>query len=187
MTSPALRRLVRDLQKMEEDPSEGINATPVDDSLMQWEAVIMGPEETMWEGGIFKLKMVFSEEYPNKAPDVKFVNKIFHPNVYKDGSIWIDILSHHWSPIYDVWAILTSLQSLLCDPNPNSPANSEAAKLFVDNPKEYKRRVIEWVEASWEDGEDDQDNDADNNEDEQMDQQDDEEMKDNDPDEEEKN
>ena len=154
MSSPALRRLVRDLKKFEDDPPEGINATPISDSLMEWEAVIYGPDETIWEGGIFKLKMVFSEEYPNKAPDVRFVSKIFHPNVYNDGTICIDILQHHWSPIYDVYAILTSLQSLLCDPNPNSPANSTAAKLFVDSYKEYKRRVIEWVEETWEDDED---------------------------------
>ena len=143
MSSPAMRRLVKDLKKIENDPPEGINASPIDDTLMKWDAVIFGPEETMWEGGSFKLKLVFSAEYPNKAPDVRFVNKVFHPNVYNDGTICIDILQHHWSPIYDVSAILTSLQSLLCDPNPNSPANSTAAKLFVDNPKEYKRRVIE--------------------------------------------
>ena len=46
-----------------------------------------------------------------------------------------------WSPVYDVWAILTSVRSLLCDPNPASPANSEAARLFQDNKMEYERRV----------------------------------------------
>ena len=87
MSSPALRRLVRDLKKFEEDCPEGINATPKDDTLMEWDAVIIGTEESIWEGGIFKLKMVFSEEYPNKAPDVMFVTKMFHPNVYNDGKI----------------------------------------------------------------------------------------------------
>ena len=37
---------------------------------------------------------------------------------------------NRWSPTYDVSAILTSIQSLLSDPNPNSPANSMAAQLF---------------------------------------------------------
>jgi hypothetical protein len=41
-----------------------------------------------------------------------------------------DILQNQWSPIYDVSAILTSIQSLLCDPNPASPANSEASRLY---------------------------------------------------------
>lgn len=40
-----------------------------------------------------------------------------------------------WSPIYDISAILTSIQSLLCDPNPNSPANSEAARLYQVRPR----------------------------------------------------
>ncbi|KAL6005180.1 hypothetical protein ACLOJK_005742 [Asimina triloba] len=39
--------------------------------------------------------------------------------------------------------------SLLCDPNPNSPANSEAARMFSENKREYNRRVREIVEQSW--------------------------------------
>ncbi|RLN94237.1 hypothetical protein BBJ28_00007764 [Nothophytophthora sp. Chile5] len=63
--------------------------------------------------------------------------------------ICLDILQNQWSPIYDISAILTSIQSLLCDPNPNSPANSEAARLFQENRREYNRRVREIVEQSW--------------------------------------
>lgn len=68
--------------------------------------------------------------------------------VYSDGSICLDILKEQWSPIYDVSAVLTSIQSLLCDPNPNSPANAEAAKLYQEDRKEYFRRVKEIVELS---------------------------------------
>lgn len=71
------------------------------------------------------------------------------PSVYNDGQICLDILQNQWSPIYDISAILTSIQSLLCDPNPNSPANSEAARLFQENRREYNRRVREIVEQSW--------------------------------------
>ena len=69
--------------------------------------------------------------------------------MYADGSICLDILQNQWSPIYDIAAILTSIQSLLCDPNPNSPANSEAARLFQENKREYNRKVREIVETSW--------------------------------------
>lgn len=70
--------------------------------------------------------------------------------VYNDGGICLDILQNQWSPIYDIAAILTSIQSLLTDPNPNSPANVEAARLYQENRREYDRRVSEIVEASWE-------------------------------------
>jgi|TARA_B110000503_G_scaffold125983_1_gene194119 ubiquitin-protein ligase len=55
---------------------------------MFWHAVIFGPEDTPWEGGTFKLSLTFSEDYPNKAPVVKFESKMFHPNIYADGGIW---------------------------------------------------------------------------------------------------
>ncbi|VAH57911.1 unnamed protein product [Triticum turgidum subsp. durum] len=99
--------------------------------------------------GTFKLTLQFNEEYPNKPPTVRFISRMFHPNIYADGSICLDILQNQWSPIYDVAAILTSIQSLLCDPNPNSPANSEAARMFSENKREYNRKVREIVEQSW--------------------------------------
>ena len=112
-------------------------------------AVIFGPDDTPWEGGTFKLSLTFTEDYPNKAPQVKFITKMFHPNIYADGAICLDILQNQWSPIYDIAAILTSIQSLLNDPNPNSPANAEAARLWQENRREYAKRVKEVVEASW--------------------------------------
>lgn len=62
---------------------------------------------------------------------------MFHPNIWNDGRICLDsnlffilVLQNQWSSVYDVWAILTSVRSLLSDPNPLSPANTEAALLF---------------------------------------------------------
>ncbi|WP_198359772.1 ubiquitin-conjugating enzyme family protein, partial [Streptomyces fildesensis] len=77
-------------------------------NIMLWNAVIFGrPDDTPWDGGTFKLSLQFSEEYPNKPPIVRFVSRMFHPNIYADGSICLDILQNQWSPIYDVAAILT--------------------------------------------------------------------------------
>eukprot|EP00826_Nyctotherus_ovalis_P001744 TRINITY_DN10304_c0_g1_i2.p1 TRINITY_DN10304_c0_g1~~TRINITY_DN10304_c0_g1_i2.p1 ORF type:complete len:153 (-),score=41.92 TRINITY_DN10304_c0_g1_i2:101-559(-) len=150
MSTPARRKLVRDLKKMEADPpASGVTAAPNENNIMLWQAIIFGPDDTLWEGGVFKLIMEFSEDYPNKAPSVRFLTKLFHPNIYNDGKICLDILQNQWSPIYDMAAILTSIQSLLTDPNPNSPANGEAAKLYQENQAEYIKRVKECVENSW--------------------------------------
>ena len=143
---------------------------------MLWNAVIFGPgtylvsrcctapadrdrlrifsADTPFEDGTFKLLLTFDESYPNKPPTVKFLSRMFHPNVYANGELCLDILQNRWSPTYDVAAILTSIQSLLHDPNPNSPANAEAAQLYRENMKEYVRRVKATVEESWLDPED---------------------------------
>merc|ERR1711983_447982 len=140
---------MRDFKRLQNDPPSGISGTPTENNIMLWNAVIFGPEDTPWEGGTFKLTLTFTEDYPNKAPVVRFESKMFHPNIYADGGICLDILQNRWSPTYDVSAILTSIQSLLDEPNPNSPANSVAAQLYQENRREYEKRVAAIVEQSW--------------------------------------
>jgi len=142
---------MRDFRRLQQDPPQGVTGAPMEEDIMKWNAVIFGPDDTPWEGGTFKLTLQFTEDYPNKPPTVKFVTKMFHPNIYANGQICLDILQNQWSPIYDIAAILTSIQSLLTDPNPNSPANVEAAKLYQENRREYDRKVMEFVEWSWAD------------------------------------
>jgi len=149
MTSDSRRRLLKDFRKLQADAPSGVTAAPESDNLMKWNAVIFGPDDTPWEDGVFRLTMTFSEEYPRKSPDVRFTTQMFHPNVYRNGAICLDILSHNWSPAYDISSILTSIQSLLTDPNPASPANAEAARLYTENRPEYQRRVRQCVEDTW--------------------------------------
>ena len=140
---------MRDFKRMQEDPPVGVSGVPSDNDIMKWNAVIFGPSDTPFDEGTFNLTLEFSEDYPNKSPVVKFQSKMFHPNIYSDGSICLDILQSRWSPTYDVSAILTSIQSLLSDPNPTSPVNDLATQLYRQNRREYMKRVRKMVEESW--------------------------------------
>ncbi|GMM33156.1 E2 ubiquitin-conjugating protein [Saccharomycopsis crataegensis] len=151
MSTPARRRLMRDFKRMQSDAPAGLSASPLPDNVLVWNAVIIGPSDTPFEDGTFKLKLTFDEQYPNKPPAVVFLSKMFHPNVYASGELCLDILQNRWSPTYDVASILTSVQSLLNDPNISSPANVEAANLYKDHRSQYTQRVKETVEESWED------------------------------------
>ena len=64
--------------------------------------------------------------------------------------------------MYDISSILTSIQSLLCDPNVNSPANNTAAVMYSQNYQEYCSRVRQCVEQSQQDVDDDDDEDDEN-------------------------
>jgi len=104
-------RLLTDLKHMRQEPPEGCSASPQnEEDLFIWCATVFGPPETPWEGGIYSLRLTFSENYPEKPPRVRFTSEMFHPNVYSDGTLCLDIIQDKWSPIYTVCSILTSIQ-----------------------------------------------------------------------------
>ncbi len=149
MSTPAKRRLFKDLSNISKYSEGTIYAQPLEDDMLTWTAVIFGPPNTPFENGTFSLILLFDENYPNHPPEVSFISEMFHPNIYKNGDLCLDIIKNKWSPSYDVFGILLSIQSLLNDPNNSSPANPEAAHLYEKNIEEYNRRVKECVEASW--------------------------------------
>merc|ERR1719373_899806 len=88
----------------------------------------------------------FPAAYPYTAPTVKFVTPCFHPNVDQHGNICLDILKEKWSALYEVRTILLSIQSLLGEPNNDSPLNTQAAGLWA-NQVSYKKLLHEKYEA----------------------------------------
>ena len=88
----------------------GIVCRPLDNDITIWEAIIFGQDDTEWENGIFKLRIEFTSEYPTKPPLVKFLTKMFHPNIYQNGDICIDILQNAWVPSLTALSTLVSIQ-----------------------------------------------------------------------------
>jgi ubiquitin-conjugating enzyme E2 C len=125
----------------------GISAFPSGDNMFEWVGSIDGSKDTVYEGMAFKLKLVFPAQYPFKAPTVTFTTPIFHPNVDEAGNICLDILKEEWSAAYSVKTLLVSLQSLLGEPNNDSPLNSQAAGLW-DNGAEYRRVCVSKYEEA---------------------------------------
>ena len=153
----AVRRLQQDFQQLVKNKVDGIDACPSSENLFLWNAIICGPEESVYESGTFHIQLVFPEEYPFRPPQVRFITKVFHPNVWLDnGLICVDILKDGWLPSYDVLAILYSIRLLLLDPNPLSPANLEAALLYRDNRDEYNRRVLQMIQDTFDADNEDQ-------------------------------
>ena len=92
------------------------------------------------------MNMDFSEEYPSKPPKVRFVPPpLFHPNVYPSGTICLSILNEDedWRPSITIKQMLIGIQDLLNNPNPDSPAQSEAYHLFIRDRPTYNRRIRE--------------------------------------------
>lgn len=110
-----------------------------------WNATITGPQESPYANGIFNLSISFPPNYPFKAPSVKFITPIYHPNISKSGEICLDILKEQWSPALSISKVLLSICSLLTDPNPDDPLRPSIAELYIENKVEYDLNAREYT------------------------------------------
>ncbi len=130
----AIKRINKELQDLGKDPPAGCSSGPVDESdLYQWQASIVGPDDSAYSGGVFFLNIHFPTDYPFKPPKVTFQTKIYHPNINSNGSICLDILKDQWSPALTISKVLLPISSLLTDPNPDDPLVPEIAKLYKED------------------------------------------------------
>ncbi|KAJ5261056.1 Ubiquitin-conjugating enzyme E2 15 [Penicillium angulare] len=116
---------------------------------------------SLFAGGFFRARLSFPTEYPHMPPKMKFESPLFHPNIYPNGDVCISILhppeedkygyesaAERWSPVQTPETILLSVISMLSSPNDESPANVEAARLWREDPAEFKKRVRRCVRES---------------------------------------
>ncbi|MCJ1313842.1 Ubiquitin-conjugating enzyme E2 15 [Agyrium rufum] len=162
-TSPAAGLLGRQLKQMQNDKDiPGISCGLVNSNVLEWEVMLIISDECKYYGGgFFTAHLKFPTEYPHLPPKMTFQTKIFHPNIYSSGEVCISILhppeddkygyesaAERWSPVQTPETILLSVISMLSSPNDESPANVEAARLWRENPKEFKKRCRKCVRES---------------------------------------
>merc|ERR1712168_1456870 len=135
--------------------------------MFLWEVALFGPPDTLYQGGYFKANLKFPSDYPYNPPSVRFLCKVWHPNVYENGDLCISILHppvddpqsgelpcERWNPTQNVRTILLSVVSLLNEPNTFSPANVDASVMFrrwkdsKGKDKEYENIIRKQVQSS---------------------------------------
>jgi ubiquitin-conjugating enzyme E2 I len=84
MSGIAQGRLKEERKTWRRDHPFGFWARPISSpqgdgslDLMTWETGIPGKKGTDWEGGVYTVRMEFSEEYPSKPPKCKFAPPLF--------------------------------------------------------------------------------------------------------------
>ena len=167
MTSNCLRRVQKELNDIAKDPDSQIFAEPQNGSdLTHLRATFPGPRDTPYEGGTYIVDVQIPNDYPFKPPVMKFVTKLWHPNissqtVYRSflllnygikelmfrvqGAICLDTLGSAWSPVLTIKAALLSLQSLLSTPEPKDPQDAEVASMLMNDPERFQRVAREWA------------------------------------------
>lgn len=140
----ATRRIQKELQEIMKDPiSEfSINA----ENITSWEAVLIGPQNSPYAKGIFNIKIDFPTDYPFKPPTIKFLTKIYHPNIDENGSICMTILKpDSWKPATKMHMVLNQIVLLLNEPNPDDPLETAIAEQFKSDYGKFVSTAKSWV------------------------------------------
>ena len=132
-----LNRLRIELEDINNNPPTNCSAGIIEDDIYNWQATIMGPEGSPYDGGVFYLKIEFPHDYPFKPPKVQFITKIYHCNINSAGNICLDILKDQWSPALTISKVLLSICSLMDDQNPDDPLMIDIANLYVQNREQF--------------------------------------------------
>lgn len=130
-------RLKNELSNIRKERPFGFYAKPFKRDIMHWNCQIHH------NGFYFTLTMKFSNKYPMEPPVIMFNEKVYHPNVYNTNAICLDLLSTRWSPALTIMDLLKGISRLFDTPNPESPANREAAALYFKNREKYNLKVLE--------------------------------------------
>lgn len=118
---------------------------PYKDNLRHFSVVLSGPSETPYENGVFKLELFLPAEYPMAPPKVRFLTKIYHPNIDKLGRICLDILKDKWSPALQIRTVLLSVQALLSTPEPDDPLDPKIAEHWKQDKNAAEGTARTWT------------------------------------------
>ncbi|XP_061760486.1 ubiquitin-conjugating enzyme E2 T isoform X2 [Nerophis ophidion] len=138
-------RLKRELQMLSTEPPPGITCWQTEERIDDLRAQIVGGVETPYEGGIFSLEVKVPERYPFEPPKMRFLTPIYHPNIDGSGRICHDALKlppkGAWKPSLNISTVLTSIQLLMAEPNPDDPlmADIEPSSFWMAAPPSEQR------------------------------------------------
>lgn len=143
----SLRRIQRELADLDKNPLEDATGGPAGDDLRNWNIMLSGPSETPYEGGVFSIELKLPDGYPFKAPQMKFLTKIYHPNIKTEtGEICTDVLESRWGPTLNIRYALETIRQLLVSPNAQDPLEPDIAQEFMERRDEFEKHAKQMVE-----------------------------------------
>lgn len=142
-----VKRIAKELEECRQDTHLGVSLSLNNEQdLTHLTGFFKGPPGTPYEGGVFLVDITIPNEYPFKPPVMKFLTKIYHPNIsLVTGAICLDILKDAWTPVFTLKSTLISLQSLLQLPEPSDPQDAEVAKHFLLNKSGFDETAAYWT------------------------------------------
>ena len=135
----AKHRLESEIKTLNSLPNVVFIPSP-DNNLFLFTVAITAAEG-YWEGGTFSFRFAIPPNYPFKAPKIKCVEKIYHPNVNFEGRVCLSLLREDYSPALALEHIIQGLLFILYNPNFSDPLEEHISLLYQTNPNKFIRNV----------------------------------------------
>jgi len=137
--SPKVLNLVmRHMAGLCDEKLDGVHIVMNADDPLDIQALLEGPTQTPYEGGMYRVKICLGSEFPSQPPRAFFMTRIFHPNIAASGDVCVNTLKRDWDPqAWSIGHILQVIRCLLIVPFPESALNEEAGRLFMESYDEY--------------------------------------------------
>lgn len=141
-----IKKELKDMSNADDFEPHILSVELVNNSLFNMIAEIAGPPDTPYANGKFRIDLKIPPKYPFRPPKVSFITKIWHPNISsRTGAICLDILANNWAASLTIKGVLLSLQSLLQDPEPESPLDAMVAHQYKCNRDLFNRTARYWT------------------------------------------
>ncbi|XP_048354364.1 ubiquitin-conjugating enzyme E2 T isoform X3 [Sphaerodactylus townsendi] len=139
-------RLKRELHLLTTEPPPGITCWQNESHIDYLQAQILGSADTPYEKGVFDLEVVVPVRYPFEPPKMRFLTPIYHPNIDSSGRICLDVLrlppKGAWRPSLNIATLLTSIQMLMNEPNPDDPLMADITSKTLDEENQSEANLL---------------------------------------------
>ncbi|PHH72811.1 hypothetical protein CDD83_4874 [Cordyceps sp. RAO-2017] len=139
------KRITKEFKEASQSPPAGFTiALPETQTIHTWHVVVAPPEPSPYHPGRFGLVVSLPPDYPFKPPAVRFLTRIYHPNVTNDslGNVCLALLkSDQWKPSTKIVAVLDAVAALLREPQADDPLEDRIADEYRNDRPAFLRNA----------------------------------------------
>lgn len=141
-----IRAVMRAMRAVQKEPHPAFDVFPSASNMSFWRLVVQGPASSPYAAGTWIMFIRFPPNYPQVAPEVRFVTPIKHCNINCYGRVCHSIFTRNWTADTPILTILNVVYGLLLTPDVQDPLDTALALSHYDGSGDYEGSILTHVQ-----------------------------------------